>query len=268
MTTNKVLSIYCEIAPRVAYSFREALAGLVDAIPLEMVKIPGGTFVMGAPPTEDRSSNSEHPQHEVTVRSFFMGKYPVTQAQYQAVMGKNPSHFKENGANCPVENVSWNAAKEFCAKLSELTGKNYRLPSEAEWEYACRAGTTTPFYFGETITPELVNYGGNYPYGEAPKGESRQQTTAVGIFSPNAFGLYDMHGNVWEWCEDNWHENYQGAPTDGRAWVDRKKSTNHVSRGGSWSNNAYFCRSAYRINSYADFDLKYYVGFRVVVSSR
>jgi formylglycine-generating enzyme required for sulfatase activity len=129
----------------------------------------------------------------VKIAPFFMGKYEVTQEQYQAVMGNNPSSFK--GAKRPVENVRWNEAVEFCRKLSEKTGKNYRLPAEAEWEYACRAGTTTPFYFGDTITPDLVNYYGNEPYGFAPKGLFRKQTTEVGSFGPNSFGLYDMHGN-------------------------------------------------------------------------
>ena len=122
----------------------------------------------------------------------------------------NPSYFK--GEKRPVEKVSWDEAVEFCKKLSQKTGKTYRLPSEAEWEYACRAGTTTPFYFGETITPDLVNYNGNYPYGSAPKGEYREQTTDVGKFPPNSFGLYDMHGNVWEWCEDVYNANYIDAP--------------------------------------------------------
>ncbi len=134
----------------------------------------------------------------------------------------------------------WNSA----SKLSEKTGKTYRLPSEAEWEYACRAGTTTPFYFGETITPDLVNYDGNYPYGAAPKGLYRKQTTDVGSFPPNPFGLYDMHGNVWEWCSDRWHDNYNGAPTDGSSW-ETGRDNNRVQRGGSWNSNAVVCRCAF-----------------------
>jgi len=262
-----VLSIYCEIEQKIAFSFIEELEGLGEATPLEMVKISGGKFLMGALDSEKESRDSERPQHEVTVPNFFMGKYPVTQAQYEAVMGKNPSHFKENGVNRPVEKVSWNNAKEFCRKLSELTGKNYRLPSEAEWEYACRAGTITPFYFGETIAPDLVNYNGNYPYGNAPAGEYRQQTTEVGLFPPNAYGLHDMHGNVWEWCEDSWHDNYKKAPTDGSAWVD-KKPERYVRRGGSWVSNASNCRSAFRFNGLADVGYDVIIGFRVVSTSR
>ena len=148
-------------------------------------------------------------------------------------------------------------------QLSKLTGRNYRLPSEAEWEYACRAGTTTPFYFGETITPELVNYDGNYVYGSAPKGEYRKQTTPVGQFPANAFGLYDMHGNVWEWCADELHDNYNGAPTDGSVWLDGDKDRPCL-RGGSWDLIPIFCRSAVR-DYYAGRDLlSDGLGFRVV----
>jgi formylglycine-generating enzyme required for sulfatase activity len=122
--------------------------------------------------------------------------------------------------------------------LSKATGREYRLPSEAEWEYACRAGTTTPFHFGETITTDLANYNGNYTYGSGSKGQYRKQTTDVGSFPANAFGLHDMHGNVWEWCQDTWHENYNGAPTDGSAWVDENANQNRmILRGGSWYNN-------------------------------
>ncbi|MFM6071877.1 MAG: formylglycine-generating enzyme family protein, partial [Dolichospermum sp.] len=167
------------------------------------------------------------PQHEVTIKPFSMGKYPITQAQWQAVaalpqvnqeLKPNPSRFK--GAKRPVERVSWHDAVEFCARLSNHSQRPYRLPSEAEWEYACRAGTITPFHFGETITTELANYNGNNTYGDGPKGVYRGETTEVGSFKiANEFGLYDMHGNVWEWCQDDWHNNYEGAPTDGSAWI-------------------------------------------------
>jgi formylglycine-generating enzyme required for sulfatase activity/tRNA A-37 threonylcarbamoyl transferase component Bud32 len=210
---------------------------------LDMVAIPGGSFMMGSPSTEAGRYNYEGPQRTINIPPFFMGKYEVTQEQYQAVMGNNPSGFK--GAKRPVEQVNWDEAVEFCRKLTQKTGKSYRLPSEAEWEYACRARTTTPFYFGETITPDLVNYDGNYPYGSAPKGLYRKETTDVGSFPPNAFGLYDMHGNVWEWCSDKWHGNYSGAPTDGSSW-ETGTDNNRVQRGGSWSGNAVYCRSAYR----------------------
>ncbi len=222
---------------------------LGNGVILEMVEIPGGTFMMGSPESEEGSDDSERPQHQVTIPSFFIGKYQLTQAQYQAIIGSNPSEFK--GDKRPVENVSWNEAVKFCERLSEKTGKTYRLPSEAEWEYACRAGTTTPFYFGESITPDLVNYDGNHPYSSAPKGEYREQTTDVGSFPPNAFGLYDMHGNVWEWCLDNWVDNYNNAPTDGSAVTS--SSNYKVLRGGSCFDLPENCRSARRVYDGAGF---------------
>ncbi len=228
---------------------------------LEMVYIPGGTFMMGSPENEVGRNDRESPQHQVTLLPFYMSKYPITQDQYQAIMGKNPSDFK--GGNRPVECVSWYDATEFCQKLSQKTAKNYGLPSESQWEYACRAGTTTPFYFGETITSELVNYDGNYTYGKAPKGKYREQTTDVGRFPRNAFGLYDMHGNVWEWCQDVWHDNYEGAPTDGSAWEGEEESDIRLLRGGSWNYNSSCCRSARR-NYINDHYLNNYRGFRIV----
>ncbi|GCL40815.1 bifunctional serine/threonine-protein kinase/formylglycine-generating enzyme family protein [Dolichospermum planctonicum] len=235
---------------------------LGNGVTLDMVEIPGGTFIMGSPKSEAKRGSNEGPQHQVTVPSFYMGKYELTQVQYQAIIGTNPSNFK--GDNRPVERVSWNNAVEFCKKLSQKTGKKYRLPSEAEWEYACRAGTTTPFYFGESITPDLVNYDGNYTYASAPKGKYRQQTTDVGTFPPNSFGLYDMHGNVWEWCQDDYKNDYINAPTDGSALTSLSRSAKRL-RGGSWVFNPGICRSAYRNN----YDLDYYndrIGFRVVCS--
>ena len=245
--------------PRVARYFIEDLG---NGVILEMAAIPGGTFIMGSPEKEDGRSGREGSQHQVTVPSFFMGKYPVTQAQYQAITGTNPSRFKSD--NRPVENVSWNNAVAFCEKLSQRTGKTYRLPSEAEWEYACRAGTTTPFYFGETITTVLANYN-NYTYGQGFKGEYREKTTKIRSFKvANNFGLYDMHGNVWEWCQDHWHDNYEGAPTDGSAWLDNKKNNNRkLLRGGSWDDYPENCRSAYRNHHYLGLNNDN-IGFRVV----
>ena len=153
-------------------------------------------------------------------------------------MGNNPSYFK--GGKRPVEKVSWHDATKFCQKLSSKTGKIYTLPSESQWKYACRAGTTAPFYFGETITPELVNYSGNYPYANAPKGKYGGETTDVGSFPPNAFGLYDIHGNVWEWCLDACHDNYNGAPTDGSSWESGGDSNDRLLRGGCWIHNSKF----------------------------
>ncbi|MCW9683284.1 SUMF1/EgtB/PvdO family nonheme iron enzyme [Dolichospermum planctonicum UHCC 0167] len=243
-------------------SFTEDLG---NGVKLEMIAIPGGTFWMGSPANEAERDDHEGSQHQVTVPSFFMGKYPLTQAQYQAIIGDNPSGFKGN--NRPVETVSWDDAVTFCQKLSQRTGKNYRLPSEAEWEYACRAGTKTPFSFGDNITTDLVNYNGNYPYKSAPKGKYREQTTDVGTFPPNAFGLYDMHGNVWEWCEDDWHENYINPPTDGSAWNSRSGSNIKLIRGGSWRRNAGYCRAAARDRGSRGLRY-YYCGFRVVFCSR
>lgn len=242
--------------------FKEDLG---NGVTLEMVSIPAGSFKMGSPPGETGRSRSEYEgsQHTVNVPSFFMGKFEVTQEQYQQVMGKNPSYFK--GAKRPVEQVSWNNAVAFCKKLSQKTGRAYRLPSEAEWEYAARAGTTTPFHFGGTVTTELANYNGNYTYTSAPKGKYRGQTTEVGSFPPNAFGLYDMHGNVWEWCADTWHNNYKGAPSDGSAWIDNDNDW-QVLRGGSWNDSPEDCRSASRFNdirAVRDY-IYYYIGFRVV----
>ncbi|MBN3951252.1 MAG: formylglycine-generating enzyme family protein [Nostoc sp. NMS7] len=239
--------------------FKEDLG---NGITLDMVEILGGSFNMGSPPNENGQTKYEEPQHTVNMPAFFMGKFEVTQEQYQQIMGSNPSTFK--GAKRPVEQVSWNNAVDFCNKLSQKTGRKYRLPSEAEWEYACRAGTTTPFHFGETITTELANYDGNYTYASAPKGKSRQETTEVGSFPPNAFGLYDMHGNVWEWCQDTWHDSYKGAPSNGSAWIDNNQY--QVLRGGSWVNNPKNCRSASRdVDGGAGRDFhEGDVGFRVV----
>jgi formylglycine-generating enzyme required for sulfatase activity len=258
------------------------LEKLDESTGLAMVSIPGGTFIMGSPNNEEgrdiygdfiealKGVNVEGPQHLVKIRPFYMGKYAITQAQWFTVahlpkvnidLNPDPSRFK--GINRPVEKVSWHQTTEFCQRLSKKTGREYRLPSEAEWEYACRAGTTAPFYVGETITTDLANYNGNYTYGAGSKGQYRQQTTDVGSFAPNAFGLYDMHGNVWEWCLDNWHENYTGAPTDGSAWTADGDDSARLLRGGSWYHGPRCCRSAYR--SYSLLGLQRSVlGFRVV----
>jgi formylglycine-generating enzyme required for sulfatase activity len=212
-----------------------------------MVGLPAGKFLMGSSESDD-----EKPPHQVKVNSFAIGKYPITQAQYQAVMGNNPSYFKNNPQN-PVECVSWNYAKAFCQKLSRITGKTYRLPTEAEWEYACRAGTTTRYYFGDDAN-QLGDYAWYY-------GNSGGKTHPVGQKKPNGWGLYDMSGNVWEWCEDNWHGNYIGAPDDGSAWLDNDNDYPIV-RGGSWYGDPNLCRSAYRGDN--DRLFLYVNGFRVV----
>ncbi|MEH2334379.1 SAV_2336 N-terminal domain-related protein [Nostoc sp.] len=256
-----------------AESITEVLA---EGIELELIEIPTGTFWMGVPEDELESRSNERPRHQVTVPSFYMGRYPITQAQWKAVaalpqvnrqLQPDPSNIK--GANRSVEEVSWYDAVEFCDRLSQHTGKSYRLPSEAEWEYACRARTTTPFHFGETITSELANYHAIQTYGAGVKGIYRGETTEVGSFGvANAFGLYDMHGNVWEWCLDDWHDNYEGAPTDGSAWFYynnnlSQKQGNVVLRGGSWDYIPKDCRSASRFNG--DRDLRNdFIGFRIV----
>jgi formylglycine-generating enzyme required for sulfatase activity len=255
-----------------AYLLQEPLPGIAS---LEMVSIPRGTFLMGSPGDEPERFNSEGPQHEVTVPSFFMGCYPVTQAQWRVVaampqvertLKAAPSRFK--GDLRPVEQVTWYDAVEFCARLSAHTGRQYRLPTEAEWEYACRAGTTTPFHFGETISSELANYAGNYTYADGSKGEYRKETTAVDHFGiANAFGLSDMHGNVFEWCQDHRHDNYKGAPTDGSAWTEGGNSERRIRRGGSWISNPRNCRSAYRDFYVPGNDGSFTFGFRVVCSA-
>jgi formylglycine-generating enzyme required for sulfatase activity len=246
---------------RAGRSYEENINGTV----LEMVLIPAGTFLMGSPDSEEQRGSEEGPQHQVSVPQFYMGKYEVTQAQWRAVMGKNPSWFK--GDNLPVEQVSGDDAEKFCKQLSELTGKEYRLPTEAEWEYACRAGTTTPFAFGSSLSSNQANFAGDNPYGRAVKGVDRRKTTPVGSFQPNAWGLYDMHGNVWEWCQDTWHESYDGAPTDGSAW-ERDAKPYRMVRGGSWDTSGVTLRSAYRhwISPYNDLWSTF--GFRVVASAR
>ncbi|MBW4615819.1 MAG: formylglycine-generating enzyme family protein [Desmonostoc vinosum HA7617-LM4] len=229
-------------------------------VSLEMIKIPGGTFTMGVANNEESSNDNERPQHQVTIQPFFIGRYLITQKQWERVatsfpqvqsnLNPKPSYFK--GDNHPVESISLNNALEFCARLSQKTGRNYRLPSEAEWEYACRAGTSTPFHFGETITAELANYNSHTIYNQAPKGNYQQQTTPVGSYPPNAFGLHDMHGNVREWCADAWHSSYQGATTDGSMWSNNHEQQNFIVRGGWWSSPAAYCRSAQRGASAVD----------------
>jgi len=257
------------------------------AIQLDLMLIPGGSFTMGSPPNELGRYDRESPQHEVTVSTFLLGRYPVTQAQWRAIatrtdlkvkhdLNPDPSEFKGDGR--PVEQVSWNEAVEFCDRLSRLTHHTYRLASEAEWEYACRAGTQTPFHFGETITTDLANYRGTdderdpdkYPghYGNGPNGEYRGTTTPVTHFHPlaNAFGLCDMHGNVWEWCLDHWR-SYAGAPTDGSAWLTEDEGANRVIRGGSWNHYPRRCRSAYRFSINPGIRNNV-IGFRVLCEAR
>jgi len=247
---------------------------LGDDLVLHMVTIPPGNFMMGSPVDEAERTEREEPQHEVKIPGCFMGQYPITQAQWRFVaslpkithsLKPDPSHFK--GDNRPVETVSWLEVVEFCDRLSAHTGRAYRLPTEAEWEYACRARTTTPFHFGATISPELANYNGSYTYNDGPQGEDRNETTPIDYFEiANAFGLSDMHGNVWEWCQDHWHESYKGAPTDGSTWLTGNEGASRVLRGGAWGTGPWSCRSASRYGNTPDnrFDR---VGFRVVCAA-
>ena len=273
-----------------ARSFQERLP---NGVTLDMVYIPGGTFIMG---TEDATIERlekkygserfrrEAPRHKVTVPNFYMGKYPITQEQWKEIASLpvieqelvlEPSLLPGKD-NHPVEQVSWDDAQEFCRRLSRYTIKQYKLPSEAIWEYACRALINNkqlpmasyyskkypPFYFGETITEKLANYNASEKFANESLGNFRQRTSAVGSFPPNAFGLFDMHGNVWEWCEDDWHEHYQDAPNNGNARLSEDCDIK-VIRGGSWSFKPYSCRSAYRFDFYRD-DHSDDIGFRVI----
>jgi formylglycine-generating enzyme required for sulfatase activity len=281
------------VTSRQAHRGQYFIEPLNETVYLDMMLIPGGIFQMGQTDTEKAELIRligeddyqtyyvrELPRHEVAVQLFFMGKYSIAQAQWRAVaayepigkeLNSDPSEFK--GDSRPVEQVSWDDATEFCQRLSAKTGRKYRLPSEAEWEYACRAGTMTPFHFGETLNDDLANYCAEdreikdtlYKgiYGRGILGKYRKETTEVGQFPPNQFGLYDMHGNVLEWCEDDWHSSYEGAPVDGSAWVDSNQTDKYrLLRGGSWFNYPRNCRSAFRNLNSRDFTNDY-VGFRV-----
>lgn len=228
---------------RKARQLTEILPG---GVKLELIYIPGGTFMMG---TGD-GDNDEKPVHPVVLKPFFVGKYLMTQAQWEAVMGNNPSYFK--GENHPIETITWHEAMECCTKLSQLTGQHYYLLSEAQWEYVCRAGTITKYSFGDIIAPEFANYADG----------KINQTTAVGKYPANGFGLYDMHGNVSEWCEDVWHGNYNGAPSDGSAWISGGESNKHIIRGGSWLSGDQRLRCTYRNSNYIA-DRSYLIGFRI-----
>ncbi|MBD2005542.1 MULTISPECIES: SUMF1/EgtB/PvdO family nonheme iron enzyme [Cyanophyceae] len=245
-----------------------------NGVTLEMVYIPGGEFSMGSPESEGKRYSNERPQHSVTVKPFLISKYPIIiQAQWREVAALSEVHQKLNlrpsrpgGKSHPVTQVSWHDAVEFCDRLSQTTGHEYRLPTEAEWEYACRAGTTTPFHFGETITSDLANYDGRYLYGSEPKGIYREKTNSIGTFQvANAFGLFDMHGNVWEWCLDHWHESYDNAPITGEAWIDCSNNQTRLMRGGSWRNEPLRCRSASRWHSNIN-QQSHNIGFRIIRS--
>jgi formylglycine-generating enzyme required for sulfatase activity len=268
---------------------------LLGGMMLDMVQIPGGGFMMGTLETDlvavkqgssrsmereftndiveslIRRFNWESPKHMVKVPAFYMSKYEITQAQWRAVASlpkvkidllSDPSSFK--GSNLPVETITWEEAIEFCERLSLATGRRFRLPTEAEWEYAARAGTNTPFNFGDSIRSEWANFQGKFPYSNSPKGEFRETTVAVGsLGSPNAFGLFDMHGNVWEWCSDVWNETYDGAPNDGSSWETGKIPYLRMIRGGAWDSLGGECRSNSRNRMTATIRLNN-IGLRIV----
>jgi len=291
-----------QIVERLRKTARSHFVDLGGGVQLELVAIPGGQFQMGSTDQELHHDNDESPVHPVTVPPLLVSRYPITVEQWRRVAGSfpavlnpklnaDPSNWKD--ATGPVERVNWFDAMEFCARLSKATDRLYRLPTEAEWEYACRAETQTqtPFAFGETLTPELANYDGSETYADGPKGEWRRRTTSVGQFPPNGFGLQDMHGNVWEWCLDDWYDSYANAPNHSSA---RFKNDNHsqslnsaiklnnyqerffqelvkvdneqpkILRGGSWINDPWYCRSADRHGGRAGL-IDSRIGFRVVV---
>ncbi len=222
----------------------------VKDIELRFRWIPPGRFWMGSPEDEFGRYDYEGPRQRITfTQGFWLAETACTQELWQAVMGENPSRFQDNLQN-PVEQVSWGDVKGFVQKMNHHNvGLNCRLPSEAEWEYACRAGTTTPFWFGIELTTDKANYNGNHPYHQNKKGEYRKKTIPVKSFQPNPWGLYQMHGNVWEWCEDVWHDSHQGADTQGQPRLGNE-SQNHVCRGGSWIFNGRDLRAAYRLDAW------------------
>lgn len=244
-----------------AWPVRAQPKQIVNSVGMKLVWIPSGDFMMGSTGKEKGRGDDEHHRKVTISKGFYFGVHTVTQEQWQAVMGENPSHFK--GTNLPVEQVSWHDCQAFCQKLGAKEKKAYRLPTEAEWEYACRAGTTTPFHFGATLSTEQANYNGNFVYGPGKMGLYREKTTPVGSFPANAWGLHDMHGNVWQWCKD-WHGGYSAKEvTDPQG---PKSGTNRVSRGGSWGSHPVFCRSANRNFSAPENRSEYY-GCRVCYSA-
>ncbi|MDQ3799322.1 MAG: formylglycine-generating enzyme family protein [Acidobacteriota bacterium] len=250
-------------------STRRLVETLDGGIEITMIKISGGSFEMG-----DEGWSHTKPRHPVKLSDFYIGMTPVTQLQWNAVarlpkikleLESNPSHFR--GMNdLPVDSVGWLEAVEFCERLSKWTGRKYRLPSEAEWEYAASAGSADDFAFGEVLTPALANYSEEISTDETAADEIRDKTLPVETFWANAFGLYDMHGNVWEWCADAWHKDYSGAPADGKAWTDGGESGRRVLRGGAWCNWAELCRARERIGEREDKEGKLnYIGFRLAL---
>ncbi len=255
------LNLRGEIVERRRCTARRFIENLGQDFSLEMLALPGGLFSMGSP--AHAGYPDEHPLHPVSIRPFALGRFTITQRQWLALMRKTPPRRLPRPPP-PPERVSWDDARDFCRRLARLTGRAYRLPSEAEWEYACRAGTGTPFSFGPTLTTDLANYVGEHTYAQEPKGIYRHTTTPPGAFPPNPFGLCDLHGNLWEWCADAWHPDYTGAPLDGSAW-DAPGVPQRVTRGGSWHEPPQNCRSAVRL-ACAPAERDDFIGFRVALS--
>jgi formylglycine-generating enzyme required for sulfatase activity len=253
---------------------------MVNSIGMKLVRIPAGKFRMGSPLSEVGRIPNEHPHDVEITRPFWIGMYEVTQGEYQRVMNENPSGFTapgDSGLRLPVHGVSWHDATTYCERLSELAeekkqGRLYRLPTEAEWEYACRGGATTsvPFGVGDglSLSSAQANFNGTHPYGDAEQGEYLKRPCEVGSYKPNAFGLYDMHGNVWEWCRD-WYGNYGATAYRDPEGSPDPKENNKVYRGGSWRAEGAMCRSALRFKNTPEYASEV-VGLRVVciVTSR
>jgi len=222
----------------------------------DMILIQGGRFLMGSDPASDPDSfGDEKPQHQVAISDFYLAQFPVSQGLWQALMGENPAYF--SGLDRPQETISWDVAQECINKLSGITRQSFRLPSEAEWEYAARGGKFNLGcnYAGSKRVKEVTWYNQN----------SHGETKPIGRKFPNELGLYDMSGNVREWCADNWHSNYEHAPVDGSAWIDVEQGSIRVSRGGGWNYASRRCRSADR--SLWDPDYRhFYLGFRLALS--
>ncbi len=258
-----------EVIRRLRFEIDYFEENLGSGISLKMVRVPGGKFTMGAADGEKEANENEYPQQTLILPEFWMGQYVITQAQWRAAMGPKVINAKQTAYISnrvkkplqPIENIFWTDAVDFCQKLSRQTRRDYRLPSNAQWEYACRAGAITPFHFGDTLTPTLANYNGNYTYDQGPKGIYREQTTEVGCFPPNAFGLYDMHGNVWEWCLDGW-QSFEAGGSSEQA-VQRLSGQKKSLRGGSWFYLPTNCRSAYHL-TYPFHNRTDDIGFRVV----
>ena len=248
-----------EVVAKSRHTAEQVTEDLGNGVSLPMLIIPSGIFQMGSP--RHLGNLDEQPQHMVTIKSFLMGRFLVTQRQWKSVMGKLlPCRFK--GDDLPVERVSWNDAQKFCQGLSQKMGQAYRLPSETQWEYACRAGTATPFSFGETLTVDVANFNGEHIFCEEPRGFYFHATNEGGKFPPNAFGLCDMHGNLWEWCADTWLDDYASSPRDGSPY-QAKGDRYRVARGGSWHEPPGLCRSAARLRVLQS-DADEVMGFRVV----